>query len=100
MVKARAYHRTEVVSTGYGTRFAAIDGEIRSLLHHDDPSMQPFYGMMLYHLGLDADGARGGKRLRPLLVVLTFETLGGDGARILPAGAAIELLHNFTLIHD
>src|SRR5438045_9068407 len=85
---------------GYGTRVAAIDEEIRSLLTHADTSLQPFYGMMLYHLGLDADSARGGKRLRPLLVMLVFEALGGDGARILPAGAAVELLHNFTLIHD
>src|SRR5207245_2653222 len=92
--------RREVVSTGFGTRFAAIDEEIRSLLRHADPSLQPFYGMMLYHLGLDAQTARGGKRLRPLLVTLVFEALGGDGARALPVGAAVELLHNFTLVHD
>ena len=56
--------------------------------------------MMQYHLGLDAERPRGGKRLRPVLVMLVFEALGGDGARVLPIGAAVELLHNFTLIHD
>ncbi len=81
-------------------RVAAIDEEIRSLLTQGEPALQPFYGMMLYHLGLDAAHSRGGKRLRPLLCTLVFEALGGDAARIPPVGAAIELLHNFTLIHD
>ena len=55
---------------------------------------------MLYHLGLDAGRPRGGKRLRPVLCMLVFEALGGEGTRVLPIGAAVELLHNFTLIHD
>ncbi len=84
----------------FDTRVAAIDEEVRALLSHGEPSLQPFYGMMLYHLGLDAERPRGGKRLRPLLCALTFEALGQEEARVLPAAAAIELLHNFTLIHD
>ncbi len=95
-----AYHRKTVGSTGYETRVAAIDDEIRSLLTQREPELQPFYGMMLYHLGLDAEHARGGKRLRPLLCSLVFEALGGDSARVAALGAAVELLHNFTLIHD
>ncbi|MEL9969285.1 MAG: geranylgeranyl diphosphate synthase [Metallosphaera sp.] len=42
----------------------------------------------------------GGKRLRPLMVVLSSELLGGSRDRAILAGAAIEVLHNFTLIHD
>ena len=84
----------------FDTRIAAIDDEIRSLLTQAEPSLQPFYGMMQYHLGLDAERPRGGKRLRPLLCILVFEALGGDAERALPVGAAVELLHNFTLIHD
>ena len=78
----------------------AVDEEIRALLSQGEAALGPFYGMMLYHLGLDADKARSGKRLRPLLVSLVFEALGGDAARVTPVGAAVELLHNFTLIHD
>jgi len=89
-----------VGSQGTDTRVAAIDEEIRSLLSQREPALQPFYGMMLYHLGLDAEHARGGKRLRPVLCTLVFEALGGDGRRILPVAAAVELLHNFTLVHD
>jgi len=35
-----------------------------------------------------------------VLCMLVFEALGGEGTRVLPIGAAVELLHNFTLIHD
>jgi geranylgeranyl diphosphate synthase type I len=42
----------------------------------------------------------GGKRLRPLFCLLVCETLCGDYQRALPAAAAIEILHNFSLVHD
>jgi geranylgeranyl diphosphate synthase type II len=41
-----------------------------------------------------------GKRLRPVLVLLACEAVGGKVVAALPAAAAIELLHNFTLVHD
>ena len=81
-------------------RLAPIDEEIRAVLTDPDPAVQPFYGMMLYHLGLDTERPGAGKRLRPLLFALLYEALAGDVAPGLPAAAAIELLHNFTLIHD
>ena len=60
---------------------------------------------MRYHLGWeDADGATtdagAGKMLRPALCLLCCEAVGGDTSCALPAAIAIELLHNFTLIHD
>src|SRR5437867_525345 len=42
----------------------------------------------------------GGKRLRPFMVIKSCEMLGGTVKRALPAAAAVELLHNFTLVHD
>jgi geranylgeranyl diphosphate synthase type I len=42
----------------------------------------------------------GGKRLRPYLVVKSCEIVGGDIERAIPFAAAVEMLHNFTLIHD
>ncbi|MBI2325147.1 MAG: polyprenyl synthetase family protein [Chloroflexi bacterium] len=81
-------------------RLTAIDDEIRAVLTQAEPALQPFYGMMLYHLGLDAERSGAGKRLRPLLLVLLYETLATEIRPALPAAAAIELLHNFTLIHD
>jgi geranylgeranyl diphosphate synthase type I len=60
---------------------------------------------MRYHLGWeDAEGktvaSGAGKMLRPALCLLCCEAVGGDIHRALPAAVAIELLHNFTLIHD
>ena len=42
----------------------------------------------------------GGKRLRPILLLLTCEAVGGRYQKALDAAVAVELLHNFTLIHD
>jgi geranylgeranyl diphosphate synthase type I len=42
----------------------------------------------------------GGKRLRPSMLLLAGEAAGKDAAELAPAAVSIELIHNFTLIHD
>ena len=42
----------------------------------------------------------GGKRIRPTLLMLVCEAFGGDAADALGAAAAVEMFHNFTLLHD
>ena len=42
----------------------------------------------------------GGKRLRPLLVLLSSKAVGGEFDKAYNASAAVEMLHNFTLVHD
>jgi len=42
----------------------------------------------------------GGKRLRPILTLMTCDLFGGDSKKALDAALAIEVFHNFTLIHD
>ncbi len=42
----------------------------------------------------------GGKRLRPILCIAGAEAVGGDGAKVLPAACALELIHTYSLIHD
>jgi geranylgeranyl diphosphate synthase type I len=60
--------------------------------------------MLRYHLGWeDAEGRPAdhpGKALRPALCLLACEAAGGDYRRALPAAAAVELAHNFSLVHD
>jgi geranylgeranyl diphosphate synthase type I len=61
--------------------------------------------MLHYHLGwVDADFKPAqfdsGKRIRPMLTLLCCEAAGGEWRTALPAAAAVELLHNFSLIHD
>ncbi len=79
-----------------------IETEIKSLVLEEG---FPLYRMMGYHMGwLDEYGeaAEGetGKRIRPTLSLLACEALGGDVKAALPAAAAVELVHNFSLIHD
>jgi geranylgeranyl diphosphate synthase type I len=76
--------------------------------------LQTYYGQMQYHLGwVNADFSpienNAGKLLRPTLLLLAYEVAGAWGLarpdaaylrRALPAAAAVELTHNFTLIHD
>ncbi|MBA2556189.1 MAG: polyprenyl synthetase family protein, partial [Chloroflexi bacterium] len=56
--------------------------------------------MVRYHLGLDGEPGVSGKRLRPLLGLLAYESITGDHRRALPGAAAVELGHNFSLVHD
>ena len=59
--------------------------------------------MLTYHLGWYGEGnsiAAQGKRIRPLLTLLTCAGTGGNWQYALPAAAAVELVHNFSLIHD
>lgn len=64
----------------------------------------PAYGrvreMIGYHLGWADPGAGRGKRVRPLLTLLACAGAGGEWRRALPAAASVELIHNFSLVHD
>lgn len=54
---------------------------------------------MLY----DAAGhliVNGGKRLRPYMVIRSCQILGGKVSNAMPAASAVEMVHNFTLVHD
>jgi geranylgeranyl diphosphate synthase type I len=42
----------------------------------------------------------GGKRLRPVVTLVSAQAVGGDSSLVQPYAAAVELLHTFTLIHD
>jgi geranylgeranyl diphosphate synthase type I len=44
--------------------------------------------------------AAGGKRLRPLLATMVCEAIGGKWDKAVPFGVALEIVHNFTLVHD
>ncbi len=62
-----------------------------------------YHQMLTYHMGWTGEGAgpkATGKRIRPLLVLLVASAVGGEWQKALPAAAAIELIHNFSLLHD
>lgn len=80
-----------------------VEEELEDLLQGRETGL---YQMLRYQLGWsDRDGRpvrgrRGGKRLRPVLCLATCKALGGDYRQALPAAAAVELIHNFSLVHD
>jgi geranylgeranyl diphosphate synthase type I len=58
-----------------------------------------------YHFGWADEQGRdtpggGGKALRPALTLLSAQAAGGDPTQALPAAVAVELVHNFSLLHD
>jgi geranylgeranyl diphosphate synthase type I len=79
-----------------------IDREMRSVFPSSGTAM---YDMLRYQLGwIDERGKpvneTSGKALRPTLCLLSYESISGSYEEALPAAAAIELIHNFSLIHD
>ena len=83
---------------------AAIESELqRQISRLDTPRTKPFHEMLTYHMGWTGEGAgpeATGKRVRPLLVLLSCAACGSLWEPALPAAAAVELVHNFSLVHD
>jgi len=82
----------------------AIREELRTAIaSSSDHGTPELYNMITYQLGWTGEKAgpkAEGKQIRPLLVLLGTEAAGGDWKAALPAAAAVELIHNFSLIHD
>ena len=82
----------------------AIEAELqRQIARLDEPRTRPFYDMLTYHMGWTGEGAgpeAAGKRIRPLMVLLVVAACNGVWLHAVPAAAAVELVHNFSLVHD
>lgn len=81
-----------------------IEGELKAVVQDSVSDSYPVLREMLsYHMGWEGEGAGPpiqGKRLRPMLLLLSVVAAGGSWQQALPAAAGVELLHNFSLIHD
>ena len=81
-----------------------IEAELqRQVARLDLPRTKTFHEMLTYHMGWTGEGAGAearGKRIRSLLVLLSTVACGGNWLHALPAAAAVELVHNFSLVHD
>ncbi|WP_156756569.1 family 2 encapsulin nanocompartment cargo protein polyprenyl transferase [Actinokineospora pegani] len=82
-----------------------LDPALRAAVEGLPESMRRIAG---YHFGwwdehgraADPAEVKAGKAVRPALVLLAAEAVGGDVDAALPAAVAVELVHNFTLLHD
>jgi len=83
---------------------APIESELqRQISRLDQPRTRHFHEMLTYHMGWTGEGAgpkATGKRIRPLMVLLVTAACKSDWRSALPAAAAVELVHNFSLVHD
>ncbi len=79
---------------------ADTEEEILRVVANRDASTVGVYEMVRYHLGLDGSAGPRGKRMRPLLGLLAYASIAGDHQASLPGAAAVELGHNFSLVHD
>lgn len=87
------------------SHLAQIEAELVKVVGSERERSAEYYGMMRYHLGWVDDSLQpapfsAGKRLRPLLCLLCCEAAGGETRTALPAAAAVELVHSFSLVHD
>jgi geranylgeranyl diphosphate synthase, type I len=79
-----------------------VDPALRAAIATLPPAMR---ALSEYHFGWrDEQGnaveAFGGKAVRPLLALLSAEAVGGTAEAAVPAAVAVELVHNFSLVHD
>jgi len=96
---------TERVNSKPGVYIEAMQARIEdhlkaSLSNLEAESTDLLVQMISHHLGWVKPEASRGKRLRPLLSLLSCDAAGGHWQSALPAASAIEWIHNFSLIHD
>jgi geranylgeranyl diphosphate synthase, type I len=93
---------TATLPASVSTARDLVEPALRSVINRLTPRMCRVAG---YHLGwLDETGypvdGGGGKRLRPALALLSAQAAGATPQRGIPAALAVELVHNFSLLHD
>lgn len=84
---------------------AALKGQfeysLRQLVLARTPeNLTGLHEMVSYHFGWNEASPKTGKRLRPMLLLASSHLFGGQPERLMPAAVAMEVLHNYTLVHD
>jgi len=75
----------------------AVELDLHQIVGQLEPA--PLQEMVSHHFGW-LDGRGSGKRIRPLMCLLTCAAAGGEWELAVPAASSVELIHNFSLIHD
>lgn len=90
----------------FASRYGSdLERQMQDIVESFKTAPPDFKTMIEYPMGwANADGSvytgQTGKRIRPILLLLCCESSGGDWRSALPAAAAVEILHNFSLVHD
>lgn len=94
-----------ILSDYFARLLPVIENDLQAVLTLQEGFPAAYYHMLHYHMGwVDEHGQPAdidrGKRLRPLLSLLVSETVSGNSTPARPPAAAVELIHNFSLLHD
>jgi geranylgeranyl diphosphate synthase type I len=91
----------------FGGLLLDIDTAIRRFASQHETKAPIFWQQVYEHFDWsypdpmqNIDPLAAGKRVRPLVMALAARSLCGEYAHVLPSGVALEIIHNFTLIHD
>ena len=92
----------EILPESHASYRRDIEAELKRIIGSKPSAL---YDILRYHLGWqDEQGyacrEKPGKLTRPILCLLSCQAAGGNTSQILPAAASLELIHNFSLIHD
>ena len=82
------------LATAMGEYRVAIDARLERILPPADAAPAVIHQAMRHAV------FAGGKRLRPILVLMTCEMCGGDADLAMPAACALEMIHTYSLVHD
>ena len=79
-----------------------VETELKEIIGSNTSGL---HSMLRYHMGWQDEHGhpcyeKSGKFIRPALCLLSCQAAGGNMSQILPAAAALELIHEFSLIHD
>ena len=85
---------TESLPASWSAMRARVESALERAMHLSGDCPPRLREAMTYSL------LAGGKRLRPVLVLMACEACGGDSEAALPAACAIEMIHTYSLIHD
>jgi geranylgeranyl diphosphate synthase, type II len=86
--------RLDALETFLAEHARLVEGALDRLLPSADTPPQ------LVHQAMRHSVFAGGKRLRPILVIVGAGAAGGTAAEVLPSACAVELIHTYSLIHD
>lgn len=76
------------------SRISMINDELKKYMANKNNAQSKIYEAMNYSL------MAGGKRLRPVIMLLTAQMCGGNRDTVLPFACALEMIHTYSLIHD
>src|SRR5512133_3025732 len=98
-----------MTASSYEAIFGSIAADVSAEMHaarQEQKEIAPLLWQVIdYQFGWDLAEAEqtkkvSGKKVRPVLMALVAKAISGDYRHVLPAGAALEFIHNFPLIHD